>query len=127
MLFVVTNYMILDIEGHSNKHLYFQDATWKETMSIFMQVENCIKNNSLILNNEEECKQLHYVLRDFASLLQIIGRLSVLFIGEVFQERIHAGNEFMKHLVGIVSFSSNKKLYAITTPVPHLNTDFIEV
>ena len=68
------------------------------------------------------------ILFDFySSLLQIIGRLSVLFIGEVFQERIHAGNEFMKHLVGIVSFSSNKKLYAITTPVPHLNTDFIEV
>ena len=124
---MVTNYIILDTEGHSYKHFYFQDTTWKETMSIFMQVENCIKNNSLILNNEEECKQLHYVLRDFASLLQIIGRLSVLFIGEVFQERIHAGNEFMKHLVGIVSFSSNKKLYAITTPVPHLNTDFIEV
>merc|ERR1711899_438521 len=33
----------------------------------------------------------------------------------------------MKHLVGIVSFSSNKKLYAISTPVPHLNGDFIEV
>ena len=52
---------------------------------MFMQVETCIKDNRLVLSNEEECKQLHNLLRDFASLLQIIGRLSVLFIGEVFQ------------------------------------------
>ena len=50
-------------------------------MSVFMQVENYVKNDQLILSNEEECKHLHYVLRDFASLLQIIGRLSHLFIG----------------------------------------------
>ena len=50
-------------------------------MAVFMQVENYIKGDQLILSNEEECKHLHYVLRDFASLLQIIGRLSHLFIG----------------------------------------------
>merc|ERR1719245_353411 len=92
-----------------------------------MQVENFIKGDQLVLSSEQECTQLHYILRDFASLLQIIGGLSPFFIGEVFQDRIHAGNEFMKHLVGIVTFSSNKKLYAIRTPVPNLNTDFIEV
>ena len=54
-------------------------------MAMFMQVEGCIKDQRLVLSNEEECKQLHNLLRDFASLLQIIGRLSVLFIGEVFQ------------------------------------------
>ena len=63
----------------------FQDTSWKETMAMFMQVEGCIKDQRLVLSNEEECKQLHNLLRDFASLLQIIGRLSVLFIGEVFQ------------------------------------------
>ena len=97
-------------------------------MSMFMQVENCIKDNHiLVLNSEEECKNLHYVLRDFASLLQIVGRLSILFIGEVFQERLHAGNEFMKHLIVIVTFSSSKKLYALQTPMEQLNSDFIEV
>ena len=96
-------------------------------MTMYMQVESCIKDNQLILSSEEECKQLHYLLRDFASLLQIIGRLSVLFIGEVFQERIHAGNEFMKHLIMIVTFSSTKKLYSIKCPLPELNSDFIEV
>jgi len=95
------------------------DTSWKETMSVFMQVEGRIKDGNLILNSEEECKQLHYVLRDFASLLQIVGRLSILFIGEVFQERLHAGNEFMKHLIVIVTFSSNKKLYALQTPIEH--------
>ena len=53
-------------------------------MAVFMQVENYIKGDQLILSNEEECKHLHYVLRDFASLLQIIGRLSHLFIGKNF-------------------------------------------
>ena len=53
-------------------------------MAIFMQVENYVKDDQLILSNEEECKHLHYVLRDFASLLQIIGRLSHLFIGKNF-------------------------------------------
>ena len=96
-------------------------------MALYMQVENFIKGDQLVLSSEQECTQLHYILRDFASLLQIIGGLSPFFIGEVFQDRIHAGNEFMKHLVGIVTFSSNKKLYAIRTPVPNLNTDFIEV
>ena len=96
-------------------------------MAMFMQVEGCIKDQRLVLSNEEECKQLHNLLRDFASLLQIIGRLSVLFIGEVFQERIHEGNEFMKHLIVIVTFSSTKKLYALETPMECLNSDFIEV
>ena len=111
-----------------NDVLRIIDTSWKETMSVFMQVESRIKDNqNLILNSEEECKQLHYVLRDFASLLQIVGRLSILFIGEVFQERLHAGNEFMKHLIVIVTFSSNKKLYALQTPLEQLNSDFIEV
>ena len=63
------------------KNILLQDTTWKDTMAVFMQVENYIKGDQLILSNEEECKHLHYVLRDFASLLQIIGRLSHLFIG----------------------------------------------
>ena len=45
----------------------------------------------------------------------------------VFQERIHEGNEFMKHLIVIVTFSSTKKLYALETPMECLNSDFIEV
>lgn len=110
-----------------NDVLRIIDTCWKETMTMFMQVEGCIKDNRLVLSNEEECKQLHYLLRDFASLLQIIGRLSHLFIGEVFQERLLAGNEFMKHLIVIVSFSANKKLYALETPMKELNNDFIEV
>ena len=44
-----------------------------------------------------------------------------------FQERIHEGNEFMKHLIVIVTFSSTKKLYALETPMECLNSDFIEV
>ena len=83
--------------------------------------------NKLILNSEEDCKQLHNLLRDFASLLQIVGRLSHLFIGEVFQDRITIGNEFMKHLIAIVSFSCNKKLYSLETPLECLANDFIEV
>jgi hypothetical protein len=96
-------------------------------MAVFMQLDGCIKGDRLVLSNPVECQQLHYVLRDFASLLQIIGRLSVLFIGEVFQDRLHAGDEFMKHLICIVSFSSNKKLYSLQTPMENLNNDFIEV
>ena len=96
-------------------------------MTTFFQVEGCIKDHRLTLSSEEECKQLHYVLRDFASLLQIIGRLSVLFIGELFQERLLAGNEFMKHLIHIVTFSSSKELYSIAVPIESLSYDFVEV
>ena len=69
-------------------------------MAMFMQVEGCIKDQRLVLSNEEECKQLHNLLRDFASLLQIIGRLSVLFIGEVFQVK-----HFYYYILIILNFT----------------------
>jgi hypothetical protein len=55
----------------------------------------------------------------------VIRILTLLFL--IFQERIHEGNEFMKHLIVIVTFSSTKKLYALETPMECLNSDFIEV
>ncbi len=96
-------------------------------MTVYLQLERFIKDNRLELSTEEECTQLHHLLRDFASLLQIVGRLSVLLIGEVFQDRLLAGNEFMKHLIVIVTFSSKNKLYSLQTQVDSLKQDLIEV
>ena len=96
-------------------------------MAVYLQLDRFIKDGKLVLSNQEECHQLHYLLRDFASLLQIVGRFSTLFIGEVFQDRLIAGNEFMKHLLVIVAFSSKNKLYALQTQMESLQADFIEV
>lgn len=103
------------------------DSTWQETLSVYHQLGRFVNHGKLVLSSEDECLRLHYLLRDFSSLLQIVGRLSVLFIGETFHDRLASGNEFMKHLIQIVSFSSKQSLYALETPVENLKADLVEV
>jgi len=67
------------------------------------------------------------MLRDFSSLLQLIGRLSELFVGESFEERLSGGHEFMNRLIVISTFGSKHQLYSVETQSPILSVDLIEV
>ena len=79
---------------------------------------------------EVECVRLHHLLRDFASLLQIVGRLSVLFTGGSihdpgFDDHLRQGLEIVRHLIELASFGSRAKLYEAQLPAV-LVSDFVQ-
>ena len=81
---------------------------------------------------EMEFTRLHHLLRDFSSLLQIAGRLSVLFTGgnvhdPGFSDHLRQGLEIVRHLIELASFGSRTKLYALEAQLPAvLVSDFIQ-
>ena len=101
------------------------DQAWKETSAIYLQLEKFIQNGKLVLPNQEECKQLHYLLRDFASLLQVIGRLSILFEGESFHVHLRDSLGIVKQLIDIASFGSRTKIYLCEVQIPILTSDLV--
>ena len=105
-----------------------KDASWKETSVIYLQLEKYVQQNckrlSMITSGsighpeEVEFTRLHHLLRDFASLLQIIGRLSVLFTGgnihdPNFGDQLRQGLDIVRHLIELASFGSRAKLYTM--------------
>ena len=46
----------------------FQDASWKETLQAYLQLDKFVSGNKLIFANEMECLQWHCILRDFYNL-----------------------------------------------------------
>ena len=81
---------------------------------------------------EIELTRLHHLLRDFASLLQIVGRLSVLFTGgnvhdPGFGDQLRQGLEIVRHLIELASFGSRAKLYSMEQCLPEvLTSDFVQ-
>ena len=65
------------------------------------------------VNNDEEVFKLVTVLKDLSSFLQIIGRLSAMFIGQHFLLRLKLGLEYMKQLLVLVGFGSKTKLWTV--------------
>ena len=119
-----------------------KDTSWKETSVIYLQLEKYLQENSKRIGmmtagsmghpEEIEFTRLHHLLRDFASLLQIIGRLSVLFTGgnvhdPGFGDQLRQGLEIVRHLIELASFGSRAKLYSVERHLPDvLTSDFIQ-
>ena len=101
------------------------DHSWKETSAVYLQLDKTVQNKSIVLPSQEECTRLHYLLRDFASVMQLIGRLSVLFEGEAFETNLVDSLGIIKQLIEIASFGSRAKLYTMDVQVPVLTTDFV--
>ena len=91
-----------------------------------------ITSGSIGHPEEVEFTRLHHLLRDFASLLQIIGRLSVLFTGgnihdPSFGDQLRQGLDIVRHLIELASFGSRAKLYTMEYQMPDvLTSDFIQ-
>ncbi|KAK8722049.1 hypothetical protein OTU49_012451, partial [Cherax quadricarinatus] len=64
---------------------------WNEATKLYLSLQsNMIEQNGrrrLNISAEHECPRLHCLLRDLSSLLQAIGRLSTLFLGEELPKR----------------------------------------
>lgn len=109
---------------------------------IYLQLEKYIQQNckrfSMTTANssghsdEVEFTRLHHLLRDFASLIQIMGRLSVLFTGgnihePGFGDHLRQGLDTVRHLIELASFGSRAKLYSLEGHIPEvLISDFTQ-
>lgn len=98
--------------------LRITDSVWKETCVVYLDLEKIIisaggpQPSRLQLSSKEEELKLDYMLKDFSTMLQLIGRMSVLFLGEEFLVRLETGLEYMKQLLALAAFASRHKLYS---------------
>ncbi len=101
---------------------------FKETSQTYLNLEGIADPaaGKLAIADPTQLRELHLVLRDFAALLQLVGRVSSLFIGESFLERSQEGNELIKQLIVLATFGSKMRLYAYSVPTEIAN-DFVLV
>ena len=111
--------------------LRITDSVWKETSSVYMDLEKVIRPGSpvprLELASIEDEQKLDLLLKDFCSLLQLVGRISVLFIGEMFLERLDTGMNYLKELLLLTAFSSQNKIYSCSCENPVIKEGFLKV
>ena len=67
--------------------LVLQDTSWKETLQSYLQLDKNVSGGKLVLTNEMECLQLHCLLRDFSSLLQLVILLLYFFLSAFLRNR----------------------------------------
>ncbi len=105
---------------------FCQAGPWKECSTVYFTLENHVSNGSLNVS-PAELTHLHSVMRDFTSLLQLIGRISALFVGEEFLARISEGNELVKQLIMLASFGAKSKFYDLPGIQREMAQVFVDV
>ena len=105
-----------------------QYIPWKETSTIYLTLDKHIDHTGTKLNivDPGELQSLLFLIKDFSSLLQLIGRVNNLFIGGHFYDRITEGNELIKQLIVLASFSAKFKFYCLQ-PLGVLSKAFVGV
>ena len=76
--------------------------------------------------NAAQEEELRITLKDFATLLQLIGRASSLFIGDQFLKRIQEAHELIKQLIAIATYSAKNKFYRLQLS-EDVRKEFVEV
>ena len=93
------------------------DQGWRETSRSYLEMDQVVMEidgvRVINLNSEEDVEKVVCVLRDLSSFLQLIGRLSDVFIGEHFRARLKPGLEYVKQLLALVSFGSKNKMWTV--------------
>ena len=98
--------------------LAFLDISWTETSRNYLEFDKLVvtrDNNNRVfsLSSDEEVFKMMSVLQDLSSFLQLIGRMSSMFIGQNFLPRLKQGLEYMKQLLVLVGFGSKQKLWTV--------------
>ncbi len=113
---------------------FVQSPPWKECCQMYFSLEQHVVSGKVLqLSSAEELESLHCVLRDFASLLQLIGRVSTLFIGDDFLARLQEAGELVKQLIVLAAYGTRMKFYSLQIPAastsssPDVLRDFVEV
>ena len=94
---------------------------------MYLSLEQHVSDGKLSISSPSELSRLHSLPRDFTSLLQLVGRLSSLFVGEDFLARIEEGSELVKQLILLASQGTRTKFYAMQGLQPDLIKDFVDV
>jgi len=94
------------------------DLGWTETSRNYLEFEKLVVSREggervFNVNNDEEVAKMVMVLQDLSSFLQLIGRMSYIFIGQFFLARLKLGLEYVKQLLVLVNFGSKHKLWNI--------------
>ncbi|MPC08061.1 exportin-6-like [Portunus trituberculatus] len=104
---------------------------WNDATKIYLSLQsNMVEQDGrrrLNISAEHECPRLHCLLRDLSSLLQAIGRLSTLFLGEELPKRSTTAVQVIDKLVQMANYSTGLKLFEVQTAVEVLHSDFVEV
>ncbi|XP_066990340.1 exportin-6 isoform X2 [Macrobrachium rosenbergii] len=104
---------------------------WNDAAKIYLSLQsNMVEQNGrrrLNISAEHECPRLHCLLRDLSSLLQAVGRLSTLFLGEELPKRSTTAIQVIEKLVQMANYSTGFKLFEVETAVDVLHLDFVEV
>ena len=103
-----------------------QYTPWRELSDMYLSLEKHVSGGKLAIYDPEELRRLHFMLKDFTSFLQLIGRVSSLFVGDGFLSRIQEGHELIKQLIDLASFSSKMKFYSLQVQ-PDIAKDFVQV
>lgn len=89
--------------------------------------KHIIEGNRLNISQASELRQLRNTLKDFATLLQMVGRLSSLFIGESFLSRMQEGHELVKQLIEVASFCLRHKIYHLSVQSEHVQSELVNM
>jgi len=93
------------------------DVGWHETSQTYLSLDKalCEKDGNIVFKcqNNEEVNNLIAVLKDTSSMLQLIGRLSAMFLGQHFLPRLKAGLEYVKQLLVLSAFGAKNKLWTV--------------
>ncbi|KAL5473099.1 hypothetical protein EMCRGX_G027544 [Ephydatia muelleri] len=80
----------------------------------------------LAISESTDCEKLHAVLKDLASMLQIMGRLADHFVGDNFEEQLSNALMLVNQFSLIAKYSTESMLFNVSTPIPEvLEHDFI--
>ncbi|XP_059099703.1 exportin-6-A-like [Tigriopus californicus] len=97
---------------------------WREMAKSYFPLAD--HKTTMSAKSPQDQERLFLFLKDFSSVLTLMGRLSTLFIGEFFLERLHDGHEMMKELITLTTFNSRNRFYALDLP-KKLKDGFVQV
>jgi len=103
---------------------------WRHVSVMYLSLDKLLTETdgkrSLHVREREDVVTLHQTLRDYSSYLQLFGRLSSLFLGESFKERLEMGLDLLKQLLALVTFGSTQRLWRCDVQLEEITTDLME-
>ncbi len=99
---------------------------------MYLSLEHHVSSGSdgsrhLSISSPAELARLHCLLRDFTSLLQVVGRVSSLFAGDEFLARITEASELVRQLIFLASYGAKEKFYSLQGLSAEIAKDFVDV
>ncbi|XP_064178394.1 exportin-6-like [Anguilla rostrata] len=104
----------------------------QENLNVYLGLQQFVVSTStgrrLNISTENDCRRLHFALRDLSSLLRATGRLGEHFIGLDFATRFNDALTVVERLVEVACYSSQTSVHDLQTAMASvLRPDLIDV